>query len=73
MSRTHDPKPHHPSNDVPDEFEPGELPVEPDEGPIPPLIPDDPEHERVREIDVAANKGRPAQPVRRQVEVARCP
>jgi hypothetical protein len=32
---------------VPDEFEPGSLPVEPDEGPVPAGIPDDPEHDRV--------------------------
>ncbi len=40
-------KPYHPSQDVPDEFEPGSLPVEPDEGPVPAGIPDDPEHDRV--------------------------
>lgn len=36
-----------PDNDVPEEFEPGAPPVEPDEGPVPPAIPDDPEHDRV--------------------------
>ena len=40
-------KPYHPSQDVPDEFEPGSLPVEPDEGPVPAGIPADPEHDRV--------------------------
>lgn len=40
-------KPRHPSTDVPDEFEPGSLPVEPDEGPKPTHIPDDPELDRV--------------------------
>ena len=40
-------KPHHPTRDAPDELEPGSLPVEPDEGPVPALIPDDPEHDRV--------------------------
>lgn len=40
-------KPYHPSQDVPEEFEPGSLPVEPDEGPQPAGIPDDPEHDRV--------------------------
>ena len=40
-------KPYQPSQDVPDEFEPGSLPVEPDEGPVPTGIPDDPEHDRV--------------------------
>ena len=53
MSHAHTSKPHHPNNDVPEEFEPGAPPVEPDEGPIPPLIPDDPEHDRV--IDPAGN------------------
>jgi hypothetical protein len=40
-------KPNHPNNDVPDEFEPGSNPVEPDEGPVPDSIPDDPEHARL--------------------------
>ncbi len=40
-------KPHHPNKDVPEEFEPRELPVEPDKGPVPDQIPDDPEHERL--------------------------
>lgn len=39
--------PRHPNEDDPDEFEPGPLPVEPDEGPVPAVIPEDPEHERV--------------------------
>jgi hypothetical protein len=39
-------RPHHPNQDVPDDWEPGSLPVEPDEGPIPAVIPDDPEHDR---------------------------
>jgi hypothetical protein len=30
-----------------DDPEPGQLPVEPDQGPVSPIIPDDPEHERV--------------------------
>lgn len=38
---------HRPNHDVPEEREPPELPVEPDEGLIPPVIPDDPEHERL--------------------------
>ena len=49
MSRTHIHKPHRPNNDVPDEFEPGALPVEPDEGPVPANIPDDAEHDRAIE------------------------
>ena len=35
-------KPYQPIQDVPDDLEPGALPVEPDEGPVPALIPDDP-------------------------------
>jgi|JI6StandDraft_1071083.scaffolds.fasta_scaffold474423_2 hypothetical protein len=34
--------PHRPGEEGPDEFEPNDLPVEPDEGPIPTPIPDDP-------------------------------
>lgn len=52
MSRTQFPKSHRPIHDVPEKREPLELPVEPDEGLIPPVIPDDPEHERL--IDPAA-------------------
>jgi len=37
----------HPNRDVPDDFEPGSPPVEPDQGPTPPVIPQDPEHDRV--------------------------
>jgi hypothetical protein len=47
MSRTQFPKSHRPHHDVPEEREPPELPVEPDEGLIPPMIPDDPEHDRL--------------------------
>jgi hypothetical protein len=52
MSRTQLPKPNRPDHDVPEEREQPELPVEPDEGLIPAVIPDDPEHERL--IDPAA-------------------
>ena len=38
-------RPHPPAHDDPDQFEHGSLPVEPDEGPVPPAIPDDPEHQ----------------------------
>ncbi len=38
-------KPQHP--DSPEEFEPGSLPVEPDQGPVPARIPDDPENQRI--------------------------
>lgn len=34
-------------DDDPDEFEPGLLPVEPDQGHVPAYIPDDPEDERM--------------------------
>jgi len=47
MTLSHFPKPNIPNNDVPEEFEPGAPPVEPDEGPVPDHIPDDPEHDRV--------------------------
>ena len=36
-------KPHHPKQDVPEAFEPGQLPVEPDQGPVPGVIPDETE------------------------------
>ena len=36
-------KPPHPDNDVPERFEPGVPPVEPDEGPGPVQVPNDPE------------------------------
>lgn len=47
MSHIQVPKPHRPIHDVPAEREPPEPPVEPDEGPTPSLIPDDPEHDRI--------------------------
>jgi hypothetical protein len=47
MSRPQLPKPHRPHHDAQEEREPPELPVEPDEGLIPPMIADDPEHERL--------------------------
>jgi hypothetical protein len=40
----HSHKPHHPHPD-PDDREPGFLPVDPDEGPISPVLPTDPDHE----------------------------
>lgn len=46
----HQHQPPSPNHDVPDEFEPGSLPVQPDEGPPPSMIPEDPEHERVIEL-----------------------
>ena len=47
---THAPhKPHHHPGHVqdPDDFEPSLLPVDPDQGPVPALIPSDPEHDRM--------------------------
>jgi hypothetical protein len=47
---THTPrKPHHHSGHTrePDDFEPSLLPVDPDQGPVPALIPADPEHDRM--------------------------
>ena len=46
--------PHRPRKDLPEEFEPGAPPVEPDEGPIPAHIPDDPERDRVIDPGVEA-------------------
>ncbi len=47
------PSPHKPQridvddiDDVDDEV-PGQMPIEPDHGLVPPLIPDDPEHDRM--------------------------
>ena len=40
---------HSPTHDVPDELVPGTMPVEPDQGPVPTTIPDDPEDDRVIE------------------------
>lgn len=47
MARAHIHKPHHPNHDVPEEFEPGAPPVEPDEGPVPAIVPEDSEPERI--------------------------
>lgn len=69
MSQAH--KPHLPNNDVPDGFEPGAPPVEPDEGPTPEPIPQDPEHDRV--VDPAARQTRLPLPMAQPVGVTRCP
>lgn len=47
MPRTPANQPLRPNHDVPDERDEPELPVGPDEGLTPPLIPDDPEHDRL--------------------------
>jgi len=39
----------HPNTDVPTKFEPGALPVEPDEGASPAQIPSAPEHEHAND------------------------
>ena len=44
-------KPHRIPIGEPDEPDGVPLPVEPDEGPVPDMIPDDPEHDRV--VDLA--------------------
>jgi hypothetical protein len=66
LGKSHDATPAdgHRNNDVPEEFEPGAPPVEPDEGPVPAPVPDDPEHDRV--VDPAANLALQAQPTRPQ-------
>lgn len=71
MTPTHLPQPPHPGNDVPDDFEPGAPPVEPDEGPTPAHIPDDPEHDRV--IDPGAKHGLQTQRTHHLIEAAKCP
>lgn len=71
MSRVHLNNPHPRIIDVPDEFEPGSLPVEPDEGPVPDHIPSDPEDDRV--IAPELSPGGVAESTRGQVEVAECP
>ena len=44
---THSPhRPAHPDRKERDDFDSTDLPVEPDFGPVPALIPDDPEHDR---------------------------
>jgi hypothetical protein len=44
----HPPRHAHRPHDVePDDPEPGSMPVEPDQGPVPPIIPEDPEHDRI--------------------------
>ena len=52
-------RPQHPIHDVPDELVPGSMPVEPDEGPVPAPIPDDPEDDRV--IDPSPEKVKPGE------------
>ena len=66
MSRAHFHEPHQPNNDVPEEFEPGTLPVEPDVGPVPALIPGDHGHNRA--FDFAASQAWPAKGTRRHGE-----
>ncbi len=50
MPRTQHPpphRPHRPVHDVPDAPDPTDGPVGPDEGPVPPVIPEDAEHDRL--------------------------
>ncbi|GAB2877153.1 hypothetical protein GCM10027046_01220 [Uliginosibacterium flavum] len=76
MNRTHPHKRHDPKLDIDDEFEPDELPVEPDEGPVPVRIPDDPEHDRIIDPDTSTgSQARRPQRIRsnyQPVEVGRC-
>ena len=51
-------------------LDPPALPVEPDEGPQPPPIPQDPEHDRV--IDPAAPRTRPVLHTRHWRETSSC-
>jgi hypothetical protein len=47
MTRLKMPKPHRTPMDESEESEGAPLPVEPDEGLVPPMIPDDPEYDRL--------------------------
>ncbi len=38
-------KPHHRNDEQPGDTDPALLPVDPDQGPVPPVIPNDPEHD----------------------------
>ena len=40
-------KPHRHHGAESDDPEPGSMPVEPDQGPVPPVVPNDPEHDRI--------------------------
>ena len=46
------PKPQRSHTEKDDDTEPGFLPVDPDQGPVPPVIPADPEHDRVVDPEV---------------------
>ena len=47
MSRFTQPKSHSTPVREPDESEGAQMPIEPDEGLVPAMIPDDPEHDRM--------------------------
>ena len=47
MTRSPLPKSHRAPIGEPDEFDGAPMPIEPDDGLVPPMIPDDPEHDRV--------------------------
>lgn len=57
MKSLHAPAPHSPRHDIPDEPAPDAPPVEPDEGPVPALIPDDPENQRT--VNPVSNRAAP--------------
>jgi len=69
MSRVHCHEPRRPERDVREEFVPGAIPLDPDEGPVPFPLQDDPE----REIDPVGGPPAPARRSRARVEMARCP
>ncbi len=51
MTRLNRPQPHHTAHRIPvrepDETDGAPMPIEPDEGLVPAMIPDDPEHDRM--------------------------
>jgi hypothetical protein len=51
-----------------DDPEPGQLPVEPDEGPVLPFIPEDPEHDRVVDPEARLNASPDDDPSRTQFQ-----
>ena len=60
----------HLNHEVPDEFEPAGPPVEPDEGPVPAPIPDDPEYISV--FDPVVTLAQQGWPTRHPLKSAIC-
>lgn len=69
MSRVHCHEPRRPERDVREEFVPGAMPLDPDVGPVPFPLQDDPG----REIDPGSAPPAPTRRTRRQVAVPSCP